>query len=371
MKKYFDISDLLLWFATHKNPSGVQRVSIEAIIASKKNLEFKLAWFDFENYCWNYIENDAHSEIVKAFELGFYGRLNKINLKKSSKNFVHDGNELYSLGMNWFNKECIQFSNFKYAHPNNKVYIYIHDVIPFTHTHLIDINFAKHWRNFFVNILNFSDILFCSTEFMKSRIQFLLKYKKNRIIIIVNPYGIDHFRRNNYIKKDNDNNSNSSYLVCIGTIDKRKNQYSLLEPWRKITQLKKFKDFQLVFIGRLNDTRVKTSQNIKIYDSFSDNEIISYIEASRAAIFPSLAEGFGLPAFESTMLSTPTISSPLPEILEHGKDSFNFFKNLDSKSIEYGLHEILETDKDTFFSNKFLPKLTWETFCNNLFYGEY
>ena len=46
--------------------------------------------------------------------------------------------------------------------------------------------------------------------------------------------------------------------------------------------------------------------------------LVSLIRGARAALFPSLYEGFGLPALEAMLLGTPVIctqTSSLPEVV--------------------------------------------------------
>jgi glycosyltransferase involved in cell wall biosynthesis len=112
------------------------------------------------------------------------------------------------------------------------------------------------------------------------------------------------------------------YFLFWGAIEPKKNIGRMIESYlvSKVTA-------PLVIIGArawkserelqlLNDRSVNDKRIIQLpYVPFS--LLVSLIRGARAALFPSLYEGFGLPALEAMMLGTPVIcsnTSSLPEV---------------------------------------------------------
>jgi len=107
-------------------------------------------------------------------------------------------------------------------------------------------------------------------------------------------------------------------ILCVGSIEGRKNHVALLEAAE--TLWAKGEDFQLTLVGLLNH---ESGQKAKtLIDALKEkkrdlrwlgsvNEEILNFEYSQAyfTIYPSLYEGFGLPVLESLVRGIPCVSS--------------------------------------------------------------
>jgi len=110
---------------------------------------------------------------------------------------------------------------------------------------------------------------------------------------------------------------------CVGTIEPRKNHKVILEAFEALWS--EGVDARLTFIGRMGwDSRQLGDHLKKLaqresrfgwYDDLDDARLRDAILASRATIYASEREGFGLPPLESLALGIPVIvSSRLPSI---------------------------------------------------------
>lgn len=111
------------------------------------------------------------------------------------------------------------------------------------------------------------------------------------------------------------------YFVILGTIEARKNHWMLLQLWRKLVAELGWEAPRLVVIGK----RGWESENVidmlercaplkgivSEHANCSDAELITYLHHSQALLFPSFAEGFGLPLSEALSLDVPVIASDL------------------------------------------------------------
>jgi len=111
------------------------------------------------------------------------------------------------------------------------------------------------------------------------------------------------------------------YFVTIGTIEPRKNHRLLLNIWERLT---KNADAPRLFIvgqrGWRNEVvfqRLDGHPNgVYEFGDLSDGAVAAMLVGARALLFPSHAEGFGLPVAEAKKLGVPVICSELPVFRE-------------------------------------------------------
>ena len=87
-----------------------------------------------------------------------------------------------------------------------------------------------------------------------------------------------------------------------------------------------------------NVTRVKKQVIQLSYASFP--LLVSLIKGAKAAIFPSLYEGFGLPVLESMTLGTPVISATTASIPEVAGDAAILVNPYDTREISEAIRAI-------------------------------
>ena len=116
----------------------------------------------------------------------------------------------------------------------------------------------------------------------------------------------------NLIKED----QNRPYFVVLGTIEPRKNHELLLDIWEELGPAAP----RLHVVGhrgwadpnlfrRLDQLVVKGC--IEEHSNLADHELWPLISGAQALLFPSHAEGFGLPTLEAAALGTPVVCGDL------------------------------------------------------------
>jgi glycosyltransferase involved in cell wall biosynthesis len=115
------------------------------------------------------------------------------------------------------------------------------------------------------------------------------------------------------------------YLLYAGTLEPRKNLGQLLDAWEHL----KAQDSTvppLVFVGGygwhsrglLRRLARLAPHGVRHLGRVSDEELLAIVQAARVFVYPSLYEGFGLPALEALACGIPTIASnvsSLPEVV--------------------------------------------------------
>jgi glycosyltransferase involved in cell wall biosynthesis len=115
-------------------------------------------------------------------------------------------------------------------------------------------------------------------------------------------------------------------LLCIGIVEPRKNQGFLVdvcaELWREGL------GFELHLVGRVNPhfggplvTKIqrlgREFPGLHYHAAASDAAVTALYEKTRATVFPTIAEGCGLPLLESLWKGVPCVCSDLPVLREN------------------------------------------------------
>jgi glycosyltransferase involved in cell wall biosynthesis len=119
------------------------------------------------------------------------------------------------------------------------------------------------------------------------------------------------------------------YFVALGTIEARKNHLLLLNVWRQLIRRLGERAPRLLIIGRrgwkagevfeaLDKDETLRGHVVEINDC-TDEELARHLGSARALLFPSMAEGFGLPLVEALGAGVPVIASDLPVFREVGQ----------------------------------------------------
>ena len=124
--------------------------------------------------------------------------------------------------------------------------------------------------------------------------------------------------------------SAEAIFVVLGTIEARKNHAMLLELWRRMIDSADGKPLpQLVIVGRRGwqaegvfarlDSGEFGDRVIEVGPA-DDLRLAELLATARALLFPSHAEGFGMPLVEALAAGVPVLASDLPAFREIGQD---------------------------------------------------
>ena len=116
------------------------------------------------------------------------------------------------------------------------------------------------------------------------------------------------------------------YFVMVGTIEPRKNHLLMLGVWRDLVRRMGDAVPRLVIIGQVGweceavlDLLERCDEirpHVLHLESCSDDKLVTWLRHARALLFPSFAEGYGLPLVEALSLGLPAIVSDIPAFRE-------------------------------------------------------
>jgi glycosyltransferase involved in cell wall biosynthesis len=105
------------------------------------------------------------------------------------------------------------------------------------------------------------------------------------------------------------------YFLFVGTLEPRKNLARLIEAWRWVRTAG---DIDLVLAGRArSDFMPPPEENgLRVLGVVPEQELARWYSGATACVYPSLYEGFGLPALEAMQCGALAITSRDPAIIE-------------------------------------------------------
>lgn len=272
------------------------------------------------------------------------------------------------------NKYNIDIAHFQYATPpvkNCRTIVTIHDLLfldfpkLFTHSYRIGRNilFRRSARN--------ADILTTVSEYSRQRISSHFDIDPAEISVTPNAVKDEFFSIDRaQAKKEIYSRGIRPYLLNVSRIEPRKNQLGLVRAYHELGLADR--GYDLVLINNpaiqvtdldryINSLPVDVCSHIHRIDGLPHNRLKNWYAAASLFVFPSLAEGFGIPPLEAAATGTPTIchnqtamadfsflGSNLADLSDNQKLKDLIISNLESPPSEEEMKKTAEKIKQTY-----------------------
>ncbi|MDK0822921.1 glycosyltransferase family 4 protein [Clostridium perfringens] len=291
-------------------------------------------------YTFNFIQSILDSEIkiilisdvLESFELN---QLKKIGIdvicygKKVDKNL-----DVYKY-FKYIQKNIFKIKPDIFWEPNNimpiniknpfgAVVTTIHDIFPITTPEYYGLIYKLYFRFCINRTINASDAFIYVSEDTKDNVEEVFKksVKKKKFV----SYNIVDVK-NNKIKNDDYN-----YFLYIGNIEKRKGVDLLIESFKLYRE--EGGEKLLYIAGNIRDNKIKekideinrVDNSIILKGYISSSEKNKLLENCSCFVFPSKAEGFGIPPIEAISFNKPCIVSDINIFKEVLSDGVDYFK---------------------------------------------
>jgi glycosyltransferase involved in cell wall biosynthesis len=130
------------------------------------------------------------------------------------------------------------------------------------------------------------------------------------------------------------------YFITLGTIEPRKNHLLLLQVWKRLVERLGANAPKLVIIGQrgwdyenvasmLDRCEILRGSVIE-RNGCGDQELSTFLHHAQALLFPTFAEGYGMPLAEALSLGVPVVASNLPVFREIAGDVPDYVDPLDA-----------------------------------------
>jgi glycosyltransferase involved in cell wall biosynthesis len=399
---FIDISDLLIYAVNNRRITGIQRVELsllQFLIENKIKYTLVNAFGIKSSQLDSIIRAKIASPDDLLRELGqkcihlaprkithrlehFYKMAVQGLFGNTSDNLagMSPGDTLFVPGAFWLNHKIMRFYGAAAA-KGVKLVVFLHDVLPITHPHLM----IENSDQFFGPILRLPIHVIIgarSTESALPRATALIPGA--RMPISVEVVSLAHefpgVRRNQPPQGLTDRLQNiigsRHFALYVSTVEVRKNHLRLIEVWNKLAQELGDALPLLVIAGKrgweaqeaigLLDAanerdRAAHNEPVVFVEGPSDTELQWLYASCDFTVFPSLAEGWGLPVGESLWFGKVCAASNTTSIPEVGQDLCIYFDPARSEEIEAAIKALLDPALRATYESKIrsAPLRTW------------
>jgi glycosyltransferase involved in cell wall biosynthesis len=210
--------------------------------------------------------------------------------------------------------------------PGDQTVVTIHDTVPWTHPETLTPQGVRWHRAMAKRAHRFADAVVVPTHAVASELGDILPFG-DRLRVIGGAVS-DDLR----VPADADELAEQldlpeRYVLSVGTLEPRKG----IEPLIRALAHEDAPDLPLLVVGPegWGDVRVDEivasaglpPESVRVLGHVSDAQLAVLLQRATVFVFPSLAEGFGLPVVEALSLGTPTIVSDAPALVEVAADA--------------------------------------------------
>lgn len=230
----------------------------------------------------------------------------------------------------------------------------VHDIIPVTHPWLVSNSSAV--ANVFARTLEYSlkraDKVVCVSE--KTRLDLLSRFlvDERKLHVVYQPskflpsIGVNH--ENDYEILEQFGVKAKSYILFVGAIEPKKNLMALL------STVKRYKNIpDLIIIGQfawMSEREKKMisemTGRVRHLGFLSDYEVGAFFRNSKAFVFPSVIEGFGLPVLEALSNGIPCVVSDIDIFKELFGDNVFYAESAHAESLRDAIADAISCNDE-------------------------
>lgn len=255
---------------------------------------------------------------------------------------------LLFLDATWLNSEYKFYESLKNRY-GIKIVATIYDLIPINQSQFCSVDLTLTLKDWFEKSINLVDAYIGISKFVQKE---CYEYIKNSLNSDVLESKFDYFYLGANLKdfdlskadiRDDFKNifNTKNVFITVSTIEPRKNHKYIVDSFDKLWE--KGVDVRYVIIGKVGwevDDFISRVKNHKEYNSrlfllenIDDEHLLYAYKNSKALIFASFIEGFGLPIIESLHNKLQVLASDIGVHREIGRDFVSYFNLNDINSL--------------------------------------
>jgi glycosyltransferase involved in cell wall biosynthesis len=224
-------------------------------------------------------------------------------------------------------------------------------MVYFDHPETLNRRFAAWYRFLLPQLARKVRRIITVSAFVKERVIKILRVPKEKIAVIPNGVG-PCFRPEAAIRSERARLQlgipTPHYVLALGSIEPRKNLQRLLQAWRRAADVVP-QDVWLVVAGEQGNPAIFKSESsgarparMLITGHVADEILPPLVAGALALAYPSIYEGFGLPALEALASGTPVLAGNCAALREVVGDAGLFVNPLNVSEMEEGLVRITQ-----------------------------
>jgi glycosyltransferase involved in cell wall biosynthesis len=260
-------------------------------------------------------------------------------------------------------KYKIDISHFQYILPLfrfSKEILTLHDILFMDFPEFFPYGYRVINKILFRQSAKHADFKLTVSDYSKQKISEHFKIKMEQIHVIPNGVADDYFKYDIVLPDIRQKYDLDKYLLYVSRFEPRKNHVLLL---RAFDELKLWKSgYKLVFIGsRALDTPLfdaclkalpdEARRSVLIIAKSYGNELKSFYRNCSLFVYPSLAEGFGIPPLEAVASKVPVLCSGSTAMSDFSFLGNGLFNPQDISELKEKIILKLNSDKNDLNSN--------------------
>ncbi len=231
-----------------------------------------------------------------------------------------------------------------------KVVGLVHDLIPLSHPQFFDDKLVRDFGAWFDKVAKLADGFICVSNSTSDQVRRFDRLRSKASVYQKRWY--DHFYNGaalDLVDMDAPISpevrevfaSKRPVYLMVGTIEPRKNHAYVIDAFDRLWA--DGRDISLCIVGKMGwkyesiikriETHPQRERRLFLLSGLSDNDLAHCYQASKALIFSSFIEGFGLPLIESFSYGLPVLASDIPVFREIAGDLAFYFDLTDPASL--------------------------------------
>ena len=290
---------------------------------------------------------------VENLKQSFSGSENVIFLKYISRSkYIRLAYDIPSI----IKKYKINFAHYQYVSPlikNCRQIVTIHDLLFKTYPSEFPVLYRTSKNYLFSRSAHKADIVTTVSQHSKDAISKYFRLPENEVYLVPNGVNEKYFEPVDKIvarEKIREKYGTDKMILFVSRIEPRKNHMLLVKAFQQLDLHKQ--GYHLVFLGhqslKVNGLKKMIDQDpeakdfIHFFSVIPEEDLLLFYSAAHCFVYPSKAEGFGLPPLEAAASGVPVICSN-----SCGMKDFSFFGNGhiepgDLELLKQRLSEVLE-----------------------------
>lgn len=273
-------------------------------------------------------------------------------------------------------KYGIDYAHFQYIPPlvkRCKEIVTIHDLLFLDYPQYFPLSYRIKNKYLFKRSAKRADVLLTVSEYSRNEIvrHFNIDNKKiavtpNAVLSIPSDMKMEDVKKKWKLDK---------YILTVGRIEPRKNFLILLQAFVELKLHEK--GYKLMIIGapdlayyEFYNYYASLSEDIKnavAIDKASFTELVSLYKNASLFVFPSLAEGFGIPPLEAIEYGCPLLCSNATAMAEFDLPKKVMFNPTDMEELKKKILVMLENKVQNISSIEMQQKYNWQQTSKNLY----
>lgn len=386
---YLDLTDLVAYLRVNASLSGIQRVVANLLIhadgyAQQAGIEIVPVLPAYNGDALRSIEAATVLHLLAIVER----RAGRTDIDAAlvavlrSRRIIrpNPGDTFIIAGAFWIYRRYDLLNAMRRRRVN--VAVFIHDLIQITDPAYVEPAATEVFRRSFVDVLDTSSFILTNSAFVAGEVRrFLTDRMPFQIpvqpVTLATELGILVEPGAGPMPKTIAALAGIDYVLVAGTIEIRKNHIYVVHIWERLLAVLGKATPQLVFVGKWGwqvaelrdylETTGTLEDKLLIYNGIPDDQLAFLYQHCLFTIYPSFAEGWGLPVGESLAYGKPCIASGVTAIPEVGGDLCRY---VDPHDVDAGfavVHQVLADRADLArwterVHREFRPK-SWQDFA--------